>query len=279
MKETKDTAKKTAGGIHSNHRERMREVYLKNGFDAFSEVEILEYMLFFAIPRVDTNPIAHRLLDRFGNLDNVLEAPVEALMQVDGVGYHTALYLNLMLNVTNTYTKSKRSTIISGTNAAKEYCAKLFTGKTVEEFYVICLSSKNHIISCDKIGAGSVSKVNIIIKDITKLMVLRNCDRIIISHNHPKGFAQPSDEDLNFTRSILTNCFINDVDVLDHIIVGSNGQFALSETSFWKTLRNDAIERLINKNNYSQFLQPSASYNIDQQIILTKDDLKLVKYE
>ena len=267
MKDTKDTKIKTASEMHANHRERMREIYLKNGFDAFSEVEILEYMLFFAIPRIDTNPIAHRLLDKFGSLDNVLEAPIEALMQVDGVGYHTALYLNLMLNVTNTYSKSKRSDRIMGTNSAKEYCSKLFTGKTVEEFYIICLSSANHIIACDKLGVGSVSKVNIVIKDITKHIVLRNCDRIIITHNHPKGIAQPSDEDLNFTRNILSNCILNDVDVLDHIIVGSNGQFSLSETSIWKELRNDAIDRLVNKKQYMQFLQPSETYSRDNHIV------------
>ena len=264
---TKTSTNKTPNQIHANHRERMREIYLKNGFDAFSEVEVLEYMLFFAIPRIDTNPIAHKLLDRFGNLGNVLEAPIEALMQVDGVGYHTALYLNLMLKVTNTYTKSKCSDKISGTNDAKAYCANLFTGKNVEEFYVICLSSLNHVISCDKLGTGSVSQVNIQIKDITRSIVLRNCERIIIAHNHPKGIARPSDEDMNFTRSILSNCIMNDVDVLDHIIVSDNAQFSFSESSIWPELRKEAIEKLVNKKVYSNFLQPSANYKINNHYI------------
>ena len=265
MKE-KDT-NKPANQIHANHRERMREIYLKNGFDAFSEVEILEYILFFAIPRVDTNPIAHRLLDKFGNLDNVLEAPIEALMQVEGVGYHTALFLNVMLKVTNTYTKAKCADRITSTGEAKAYCLNLFAGKTVEEFYIICLSSANHIISCDRLATGSVSEVGIQIKDITKSIVFRNCERIIIAHNHPKGLARPSDEDMNFTCSILSNCIMNDVDVLDHIIVGSNRAFSFTENSMWKDLRRDAIDKLVNKQQSSRFLQPSANYKIDEHFI------------
>ncbi len=248
--------------IHEKHRERMREIYLKNGFDAFSEVEVLEYMLFFVLPRIDTNPLAHKLLNKFGSLANVLEAPVEALMQIDGIGRQTALYLNLMLNVANRYSKNKCTDKISNSIEAKEYCAKLFVGKTVEEFYIICLSSTNHVISCDKIGTGSASEVGIQMKDITKSLIFRNCDRIIVCHNHPRGIARPSDEDLSFTCNILSNCIINDVDVLDHIIVSDNNQFSFLESGLWLELRKDAINKLANKKQYMNFLQPASDYTI-----------------
>ena len=263
MKNKNTKSIKSTNQIHANHRERMRDIYLKNGFDAFSEVEILEYMLFFAIPRVDTNPIAHRLLDAFGSIDNVLEAPIPALMKIEGVGYHTALYLNLMLKVINSYTKKKSPNKISSSADAKLYCTKLFTGKTVEEFYIICLSSSNHIISCDRLASGSVSEVNVQIKDITTNIIFRNCDRIIIAHNHPRGVARPSDEDIAFTCNIIANCIMNDVDVLDHIIVGQNKSFSFQEQNLWAELKQDAVKKLSNKYQYTKFLHPSENYIID----------------
>ena len=264
MKETSTKKNTKTINIHANHRERMREIYLKNGFDAFSDVEALEYILFFALPRIDTNPIAHRLLDKFGSIDNVLEAPIPALTKVEGVGYHTALYLNLMLKVINTYTKKKNPKKISSSQEAKQYCQQLFTGKTVEEFYIISLSSTNHIISCDRLGKGSVSEVKIQIKDITTNIIFRNCDRIIIAHNHPRGIARPSDEDISFTCNIIANCIMNDVDVLDHIIVGQNNAFSFQEQNLWPTLKQDAIKKLANKHEYTKFLQPVRNYNVSK---------------
>ena len=129
--------KKKSEQIHKNHRTRMKQTFLEHGFDAFSDVEKLEFVLYYAIAQKDTNPLAHRLLDEFGSFDHVLEAPVEALSKIEGLGEHSAILLNLMLQVASAYGKNKTEKIISGAESAKAYAANLFKGKYVEEFYVI----------------------------------------------------------------------------------------------------------------------------------------------
>ena len=109
MTKTKESIKKSET-IHKDHRSRMKETYLKVGFEAFSDIEKLEFILFYAISRKDTNPMAHKLIDTFGSFDKVLEAPIEALIKVDGLGEHSAILLNLFLKTISVYGKTKCAT-------------------------------------------------------------------------------------------------------------------------------------------------------------------------
>jgi len=229
--------------IHKNHRARMKLSYLKSGFASFSDIEKLEFILFYAIGRKDTNPIAHRLLDEYKTFDKVLEAPVEALARVDGLGEHSAILLHLFLDVLNEYGKSKCESYISTTSEAKRYSANLYNGIFVEEFYVVCLATNNKVLLCKKIRSGTVSEVNVEMKEIVSIAISNNCERIILIHNHPNGLALPSDEDISFTAKIVINCILNDIEIIDHIIVGQNKQFSFEESQILSELKKDAIRQ------------------------------------
>lgn len=259
--------------IHEDHRKRMKEVYLKNGLDAFSDIEKLEFILYFGVARKYTNPIAHRLLDEFGSFDKVLEAPIEKLARIEGVGEHTAILLSLLLKVTSAYGKSKCENYIPGTNSAKKYCENLFKGKNVEEFYVICLTSSNRVTSCTMINRGTISEVAVDIRKLTNLAMSSNCERMILAHNHPQGLPRPSDEDVVFTSKILFSCILNSIEVLDHIIVSDVGSFSFEEAGILKELKHDAVRRLpIDKKSMDRFGQESFNYRVD-----TEDDKKNMK--
>ena len=246
--------------IHKNHRSRMKTTYLNSGFDSFSDIEKLEFILYFAINQKDTNPIAHNLLNEFGSFDKVLEAPIEQLMNVSGLGEHSAILLSMFLKVANHYGKSKCETKIGSTSEAKRFASNLYNGVFVEELYLICLTTSNKVLLCKKIKTGTASEVKFEMKNITSTAMSNNCERIIIIHNHPNGLARPSDEDISFTASIALNCTMNDIELIDHIIVGSDKQFSFEESGMLRELKKDAIRTYGKKNKIGQ---DSSNYKID----------------
>ena len=252
--------KSTKNEIHKNHRSRMKTSYLKNGLSGFSDIEKLEFILYYAISRKDTNPIAHKLLDEFKTFDKVLEAPIESLARIDGLGEHSAILLHLFLDVVNEYGKNKCATYISSTSQAKKYADNLYKGVFVEQFYVICLCTNNKVLLCKKINSGTASEVNVSMKQITSLVMANNCERVILAHNHPNGQASPSDEDISFTARLVANCIMNDIEIIDHIIVGSDKQFSFEESGILAELKRDAIRKF---SKHSKLLTTSSNYIID----------------
>lgn len=256
--ETKNTS------IHKEHRKRMKDIFLKNGFNAFSDVQKLEFILYFSIPRKDTNPIAHHLLDTFGSFDKVLEAPIEKLQNVPGVGEHSAIMISSYLKLIDCYGKSKCETSISGTSTAKAYCKNLYRGKKIEEFYMLCLTNANRIISCNLINQGTASEVPVDIRKLTNIIVSNNCERVLITHNHPHGSARPSDEDISFTSKIVSSCILNNIEVVDHIIVSGETAFSFEEARILRELKRDAIKKIpgFSKREFDKFGQESNNYNV-----------------
>ena len=237
MKETKQES------IHKNHRERMKHSYLSGGFSNFSDIEKLEFILYFAISRKDTNPIAHKLLDEFKTFDKVLEAPIESLAKINGLGEHSAILLHLFLDVLNEYGKSKCDSYINSTTEAKHYASNLYNGVFVEQFYVVCLATNNKVLLCKKIKTGTASEVNVQMKEIVSLALTNNCERVVLVHNHPNGTSMPSDEDISFTAKLTINCIMNDIEIIDHIIAGQNNQFSFEESGILSELKKDAIRQ------------------------------------
>lgn len=251
--------------IHKEHRKRMKEIFIKNGFNAFSDIQKIEFILYFSIPRKDTNPIAHNLLETFGSFDKVLEAPIEKLQAVPGVGEHSALLISTYLKIIDCYGKSKCETSISGTASAKAYCRNLYRGKKIEEFYMLCLTNANKIISCNLISQGTASEVPVDIRKLTNIIVSNNCERVLITHNHPHGTVRPSDEDISFTSKIISSCILNNIEVIDHIIVNSDSAFSFEEAKILKELKRDAIRKIpgFSKKDFDKFGQTSNNYNLE----------------
>ena len=210
--------------IHAKHRDRLRERYMNEGIDNFEAHQILELMLFYAIPRKDTNELAHRLLNRFGSLPAVFEAPVKELMQVEGIGNGAAIFLNMISQIKRKYDLDKlnEKVYIKSTSDAGEYAVKLFCGRIYECFYIINLNSQNKVINAQKICEGTINEVVVYPASVVKSALQNNATKVIIAHNHPGGNLKPSLDDLNITR-VLKNA-LNTVDIIleEHIIVADD---------------------------------------------------------
>ena len=248
--------------IHQGHRNRMKQMFLKHGFDAFTDIEKLEFLLYYAFAQKDTNPIAHKLLDEFGTIDKILEAPYSELTKVKGIGQHAAILIKLILEFASSYGTSKCDAQINSTSSAKTFCSNLFKGKFVEEFYIICLSSSNKVLDCKRVNKGTASEVAIDIRSLTNIALANQCERIIISHNHPNGKARPSDEDIAFTSKILFSCIINNIEVLDHIIVSNDDSFSFEESQLLSDLKTDVVRKLPMATKYKHLSEGSRNYVI-----------------
>lgn len=220
--------------LHSKHRDRVRERYIKEGIDSFEPHQVLELVLFYAIPRKDTNEIAHRLLNKFGDLSGVFEAPPEELMTVEGIGEGTAIFLNMFSQVGRRYDldKIKNKVSIGSTCDAGEFCIKLFQGRIYETFFVISLNSQNKIINIEKLSEGTTGEAVVYPRNIARAALRNNASKIILTHNHPGGVRAPSKEDVSLTRSV--KAALDSVDVLlnDHIIVAEDGYYSFAECGF-----------------------------------------------
>lgn len=218
--------------IHDGHRQRLRERFLKEGLDHFEEVQVLELLLFHCIPRQDTNPIAHALLDRFGSLPAVLEAPVSELKKVDGVGEQTALFLSLVLATSRYYRvkRKERPQFLHTVKEYGEYLAEHFSGRRNEMVYLLCLDAKCKVISCKEVGEGSVNSAAVPIRRIVEMALADNATTVILAHNHPSGMAIPSDEDIHTTHRLAMALGTVDIVLLDHIVVADDDFVSMAQS-------------------------------------------------
>lgn len=250
--------------IHGGHRQRLKHQFLTSGVDSLSEIQQLELLLFYSIPQRDTNPIAHALLDEFGSLREVLLADFESLLKVKGVKENTATHLSLVGKMLNVCSKSLNTNIISSTNMSKEYCKNLFVGVNVEQFYVICLSKSNKIQKVKMMSSGSTDEINVQIRNITEFALSNKCNRIIVTHNHPIGKGSLSDEDIRFTYSLVCSCILNSIDILDHVVVGTDRPVSACEQQILAKLKQRALKTIQISAETKLFLSASSqNYIID----------------
>ena len=213
-------------GIHDGHREHMRRRFLENGLSGFADHEALELLLYYAIPRRDTNPIAHELMDRFGTLSGVLSAPVELLKQVDGVGESAAVLLRLapLLAQKARLAEAEREIALNTVDSIGAYLLERFSQERNEAVYQLCLDRKGKLLACKRLGEGSVSAVNLDIRKLVENALLSSASSVILAHNHPSGVALPSDDDHTATQQARAALEAIGVQLADHIIV-ADGDF------------------------------------------------------
>lgn len=219
--------------IHSGHRERMRKRFKESGFAGWEGYEVLEYILYYVIPRKNTTGTAKALTDEFGNLENILNAPQEKLMSVQGVGAETAGFIDALGKTVAFCGKQKRSdTCGSFTKlTAKEIIMHLFEGSTHESLYMLCLDKKKHIIRQDLIFNGTPESVNIDIGAMMRIAVKCDAMSIVLAHNHPSGIAEPSQADLKATEAIVKSMELVGVSTEEHFIVADRGCMGIFEKS------------------------------------------------
>lgn len=218
--------------IHDGHRQRLKNRFLKEGLDSFSEIQVLELLLFYCIPRKDTNPIAHALLDHFGSLSQVLEAPAEELQKVEGVGESAATFLHLTTEVGRYYlvNRTMQATILPTIEDCAQYMLPFFFGRRNETVFLLCLDAKCKVLCCREVGEGSVNSAGISVRKIVETALGVNATTVVLAHNHPSGVALPSGEDIQTTRRVAMALAAVEITLADHIVVADDDYVSLAQS-------------------------------------------------
>lgn len=215
------------------HRDRLRQRFVAEGLDHFEPHVILEMILFYAIPRKDTNPIAHSLLHAFhDSLGAVLDAPLEELMKVKGISRNAAVLIKLFPEVCRRYLLEMNETgeIIKTSEDAAKHMIPLFFGKTNENVAIMCLDGKGKILFCSEVFEGSVNAAGVSVRRFVEIAVRYATTDVVMAHNHPGGTAIPSEQDILVTQRVAQALQTVNIKLVDHLIVADNDWVSLAAT-------------------------------------------------
>ena len=220
--------------LHEGHRKRMKERFIKSGLDDFAPHNILELLLFYSIPRGDTNPVAHRLIDTFGSLSGVFDATPEELVKVDGVGENSAILISMIPQIARKYLEDKADTanIVGGCSDIGAFLLPKFVGRTNEALMMVSIDNKNKIISCSVVAEGTVDSAKVSRRKIMEEAMKVKATRVILAHNHPCGVAVPSSEDVVMTKEIGRLFAQVGIELVDHIIVANDDYVSMAASGF-----------------------------------------------
>ena len=206
--------------LHQAHRQRLRERYEATGFEGFSQHEVLELLLFYAIPRRDVNPLAHRLIRRFGSLSKVMDAPIDELTAVDGIGPAAAQYLKIFPDITRLYLIDRQvsAKTLDTHRKVRDFLQPHFAGLSHERLYVLLLDNGLHPLACECISEGTIAAVRTSFREITELAIKYRATAVILAHNHPGGVPHPSEADKALTLSLGQFLEALDISLIEHFI-------------------------------------------------------------
>lgn len=220
--------------IHEGHRKRMKERFMKSGLEDFAPHNVLELLLFYSIPRGDTNPIAHRLIDTFGSLSGVFDATPEELMKVSGVGESTAILISMIPQMARKYLEDKADAVnvVGGCGDIGAYLLPKFVGRTNEALMMVFIDNKNKVISCSVVAEGTVDSAKVSRRKVMEEAMKVKATRVILAHNHPRGVAVPSAEDVAMTREIGRLFAQVGIELVDHIIIADDDYVSMAASGF-----------------------------------------------
>ena len=223
-------------GIHDGHRQRVIERFFREGLDNFTEVQVLEFLLFFIHAQGDTNEIAHKLIDYFGSLSRVLEAPMNEMQKIKGVGPKSALLLHSITHVARYYmvNRALSTKILNTTEACGEYLVPYFHGRANETVFLLCLDAKCKVLDCREVSEGSVNSAGVSTRRVVEIALAAKASSVVLAHNHPSGIAVPSREDVQTTYRVEAAMDAVDITLADHIIVSDGDYTSMVQSGFFK---------------------------------------------
>lgn len=211
-----------------DHRKRLRDRFLAGGPDAMPEYELLELVLFRAIPRQDVKPLARLLLETFGDFNRILAAPVTQLKQVKGVGDAVCLELKIIEASAHRLARAKimQRHVISSWDAVIDYCHTVMAHRDTEQFRILFLDTKNVLIADEAQAKGTLDHVPVYPREVCKRALELNAASILLVHNHPSGDPTPSAADIQMTAQIETAAKALSISVHDHLIIGKSSELS-----------------------------------------------------
>lgn len=224
--------------LHEGHRERLKERFRKEGLDSFDELYVLELLLYFSKPRMDTNPLAHRLLDHFGSLSRVLDADTQELEKIEGVGRNTSTLLTLIPQLCRFYQvqQSDPGKILRTIEQCGNFLVPYFFGREQETVFMLCLDAKCQVICCKKVGEGSVNSANVPIRRVVEMALSANATTVVLAHNHPSGLAIPSADDIQTTHKIAQALQSVEIILADHIVVAKDDFVSIVQSQYYSPM-------------------------------------------
>ena len=218
----------------ADHRKRLRTRFMAGGAGAMPDYEVLELILFRAIPRQDVKPLAHVLMAEFGDFNRVVSAPVQRLRQVKGVGDAVIVELKLVEAAAQRLARAKvlNKHIISSWDALIDYCHTTMAHRETEQFRVLFLDRKNILIADEEQGKGTVDHVPVYPREVAKRALELNASALILVHNHPSGDPTPSPSDIDMTHQMDIACNALGLTLHDHLIVGKSRELSFKTEGY-----------------------------------------------
>ena len=218
--------------LHANHRQRVRARFIKDGnLDSFEQHQVLELLLFYAIPRRDTNELAHKLLNEYGSLYTLMNAKPEDIVKRCKVSEQTAVLISMIPFVCRKFLGSAldgEKVLINSFSAAYNYFESVLSGQTFESFYMLCLDLNKKVKKLVKISDGVTNSSPVYMEKVVGDALLHRASFVIIGHNHPNGSKKPSSADVEVTMKITNALAHVNIQVLDHIIICGDDCFSFA---------------------------------------------------
>lgn len=219
-----------SNNFHKGHRERHKKRFLELGIENFRDHEILELLLYYSIPRRNTNEIAHMLIKKCGGFSNVFDADINILTEVPYITENSAILLKLIPQLLKKYLLEKHEHCTENSiENIMNYAKKLFIGEKLEKLIAISLNDNLQIISSRVVATGIINTVAVNVKKIIEFTYQSHSDMIILAHNHPNGIPMASQEDINATRYLYNILKPIGITLLDHIIVANNKVISMKD--------------------------------------------------
>lgn len=224
---------------HTGHRERMKAEFLARGLEGWPDHRVLELLLFYTIPQGDVNDLAHELVERFGSLAGVLDASVEELKKVKGVGDHTAVFLRMLPAVLGRYqgARTRLSTIINSPEEAYAWLEPYFFGARNEMVYVLCLDGKRQVLGVRKVAEGSIELAEVNTRRIAEEAIGLRAAQIYVAHNHVSNLAIPSQADWLTTDTLRGALRPIGIELIDHLVFVDGDMVSLKDSEHLKSLQ------------------------------------------
>ncbi len=229
---------KKSSDVHKDHRIRLRRRFRTDGIDNFEPHNVLELLLFYSFARCDTNELAHKLINHYGSLPLVFDAPYDDLVKQKGVGEVSATLIKMVPAITSYYMSEKalEGVVINSSEDAGRYFVAKFLNLVVEEFHLLSLSSTGKVIRCTKISEGTVNAVPVLTRKVLTEALNCNAVSVVAAHNHPSGITTPSSNDTFLTYNLHNALRHADITLDDHIIVSGKEVFSLRESGYFEKL-------------------------------------------
>ena len=224
---------------HTGHRERMKAEFLARGLEGWPDHRVLELLLFYTIPQGDVNDLAHELVERFGSLAGVLDASVEELKKVKGVGDHTAVFLRMLPAVLGRYqgARTRLSAIINSPEEAYAWLEPYFFGARTEMVYVLCMDGKRQVLGVRKVAEGSIEMAEVNTRRIAEEAIGLRAAQIYVAHNHVSNLAIPSQADWLTTDTLRGALRPIGIELIDHLVFVDGDMVSLKDSEHLKSLQ------------------------------------------